>query len=41
MEEPELENAERQQALRKWLPFLWIPPVAMVLLLAGLAYCAR
>ena len=39
--EPELEDAERQGELRKWIPFLWIPPAALVLLLAGLAYCAR
>ncbi|HEY7699797.1 MAG TPA: hypothetical protein VIE88_15350 [Vicinamibacteria bacterium] len=39
--EPELENPEHQGTLRKWIPFLWIPPVALVLLLALAAYCAR
>lgn len=40
MEEP-LENPEKQEPLRKWIPFLWIPPFALIWLLALLAYCAR
>jgi hypothetical protein len=39
--EPELEDGERQERLRKWMPLLWIPPVALILLLAGIAYCGR
>lgn len=39
--EPELEDPERQLALQKWIPLLWIAPVALIFLLAGLAYCAR
>lgn len=27
--------------LEKWIPYLWIPPLSLVLLLALLAYCAR
>jgi hypothetical protein len=39
--EPELEDPERQGRLRKWMPLLWIPPLALILLLAVMAYCAR
>ena len=38
---PELEDAEHQEALRKWIPFLWIPPLALILLLLALAYFGR
>jgi hypothetical protein len=41
LQEPELEDRERQERLRKWMPWLWIPPVVLILLLAGLAYCGR
>lgn len=27
--------------LEKWLPYLWIPPLALILLLAAIAYFAR
>ena len=27
---PELEDPERQGKLEKWVPFLWIPPVALI-----------
>lgn len=37
----ELEDGERQARLRKWLPLLWLAPVALILLLALIAYCAR
>lgn len=39
--EPELEDAEKQERLRKWIPYLWIAPLALVLLLFTFAYCAR
>jgi hypothetical protein len=35
------EEEDGQQALSKWLPLLWIAPVALVLLLALIAYCGR
>jgi hypothetical protein len=38
---PELEDPEKQQPLAKWIPLLWIAPVALIFLLAGLAYCGR
>jgi hypothetical protein len=41
MSRPELEDGERQARLAKWIPYLWIAPVALILLLAGLAYCGR
>jgi hypothetical protein len=34
----DLEEPERQAPLRKWVPYLWIPPLLLVLLLALLAY---
>jgi hypothetical protein len=37
----ELEDPERQGRLQKWMPLLWIPPVALIFLLAAMAYCAR
>ena len=37
----EHEDPEKQGRLEKWVPLLWIPPVALILLLAGAAYCAR
>ena len=39
--ESELENPERQGALQKWIPLLWIPPIALILVLAAAAYCGR
>jgi hypothetical protein len=36
-----LEDGERQERLRKWLPLLWIAPVLLILLLALVAYFAR
>ena len=41
MEPEDLEDGEKQEALLKWMPYLWIPPVALILLLAALAYCGR
>ena len=40
MEEP-LENPEKQEPLRKWIPFLWIAPVGLIFVLGAFAYCAR
>ena len=37
----ELENPERQGPLRKYLPYLWIPPFVLILLLGLIAYFAR
>ena len=39
--EDELENPEKQEPLRKWIPYLWIPPVSLILVMGFLAYCAR
>lgn len=36
-----LEDPERQERLRKWIPYLWVGPLALVLLLAVLAYLGR
>ena len=36
-----LENPEKQASLGKWLPYLWIPPVALILLLVLFAYIGR
>jgi hypothetical protein len=38
---PELEDPERQGRLQKWMPLLWIAPLALILLLAVMAYCGR
>jgi hypothetical protein len=37
----DLEDPERQERLRKWLPLLWIGPLVLILLLALVAYFAR
>lgn len=37
----ELEDPERQGRLQKWMPLLWIPPMALIFLLAVMAYCGR
>lgn len=37
----ELEDGQRQARLQKWLPLLWLAPVALILLLALIAYVAR
>jgi len=39
--EPELEDAEKQEKLRKWLPYLWVPPLALVIAMFTFAYCGR
>jgi len=39
--ETQLENPEHQGRLQKWMPLLWIPPVALVVLMGVMAYCAR
>lgn len=36
-----LENPEKQAPLGKWLPYLWIAPVALVVVLALVAYVGR
>lgn len=36
-----LENPEKQAPLGKWIPYLWIPPVALIAILGLFAYCAR
>ena len=36
-----LENPEKQAPLGKWIPYLWIPPVALIVILGLFAYCAR
>lgn len=41
MTEPELENPEHQESLRKWIPYLWLAPLSLVILLALIAYFAR
>jgi hypothetical protein len=35
------ERGARPMDLEKWLPYLWIPPLALILLLAAIAYFAR
>ncbi|MGH9319574.1 MAG: hypothetical protein ACRD3V_06760 [Vicinamibacteria bacterium] len=40
-EVPDLEDPERQEKLRKYLPVLWIAPLALIFLLAAIAYCGR
>jgi hypothetical protein len=37
----EIENPEHQERLRRWMPLLWIVPLALILLLAALAYLGR
>ena len=37
----ELEDPERQERLWKWMPLLWIAPLALILLLGTMAYCGR
>ena len=39
--EQELENPDKQEKLRKWIPYLWIAPIGLILVLGSLAYCAR
>jgi hypothetical protein len=36
-----LENPEKQASLQKWIPYLWIPPVALIIILGLSAYFAR
>jgi hypothetical protein len=36
-----LENPEKQAPLGKWIPYLWIAPFALIVILALFAYCAR
>lgn len=37
----ELENPEHQEKLRKYFPYLWIPPVSLIVVLALVAYFGR
>ncbi len=37
----ELENPEKQERLRKWLPYLWLPPVALIVVMFLVAVCAK
>jgi len=37
----ELENPEKQEPLRKYLPYLWIAPFALIFLLGLVAYLGR
>lgn len=39
--EPELEDREKQEQLKKWLPYLWIPPFALIVLMLAFAYFGR
>ncbi len=39
--EPELEDGEKQERLNKYLPYLWIAPVALIVLLLAFAYFGR
>ena len=36
-----LEDSEKQARLEKWIPYLWIPPFALILLLVLFAYIGR
>jgi hypothetical protein len=37
----ELENPEKQERLRKWLPYLWLPPVGLIVIMFLVAFFAR
>ena len=36
-----LENPEKQARIAKWIPFLWIPPVMLIVILGLFAFYAR
>ncbi len=37
----ELENPEKQARLEKWIPYLWLPPFALIVVMFVAAYCGR
>lgn len=38
---PDLENPAKQERLRKYIPYLWLAPVSLILILALFAYLGR